>query len=301
MNVTLRQLRAFVEVARCGGFTAAARKLHLTQSATSLLLRELEGQLGLSLLDRTTRQIALTDAGREFYDSAERLLADLEHAVANTQDLVQKRRGRVTVATSPFLAATLLPDVIARFQATHPAITVRVADQPTEQVLRLVNNGDADIGFGVFPQVEDALEREPMLRHQLGAMVPADWPLAQRRRRLAWAELAGQPMIGLAPASGFRTLTDPLLHREGVPENLRFEVGHLGTAVGLVEAGLGVTVVPAYVGALMRSTRARFIELHEPVVHRDVELVWRAGRSLSPGAHAFRDCLVERCRQLQGQ
>jgi DNA-binding transcriptional LysR family regulator len=137
-----------------------------------------------------------------------------------------------------------------------------------------------------------------MLRHSLGAMVPATWPLAQRRR-LTWADLAGQPLIGLAPASGFRTLVDPLLYREGVPVSLRFEVGHLSTAVGLVQAGLGVTVVPAYVGALMRSTGARFRELHEPVVHRDIELVWRAARSLSPGAEAFRACLVESCKQLQ--
>lgn len=299
MNVTLRQLRAFVEVVRCAGFTTAARKLHLTQSAASLLVRELESQLGLQLVDRTTRQIALTDAGREFFDSAERILADVENAVANTQDLVHKRRGRVTVATTPFLAANFLPDVIARFQETHPAVTVRVADLPTEQLIRLVHNGDADIGFGVFTEMDVELERSTMLRHSLGVMVPAAWPLAQRRRRLTWADLEGQPLIGLAPAGGFRTLVDPLLHREGVPVSLRFEVNHLSTAVGLVEGGLGVTVVPAYVGALMRSTRARFRELHEPVVHRDIELVWRAARSLSPGAEAFRACLVDCCKQLQ--
>lgn len=299
MNVTLRQLRAFVEVVRCGGFTAAARKLHLTQSATSLLIRELESQLGLPLVDRTTRQIALTDAGRELFDSAERILADVEHAVANTQDLVQKRRGRVTVATTPFLAAHFLPQAVARFQATHPAIEVRLADLPTEQIVRLVENGDADIGFGVFPQVDAALERAPMLRHSLGVMVPAGWPLAQRRRRLTWADVEGQPLIGLAPAGGFRTLVDPLLHREGLPAAPRFEVGHLGTAIGLVEAGLGITVVPAYVGALARSTHARFRELHDPIVHRHVELVWRAGRSLSPGAGAFRACLEACCKQLQ--
>ena len=79
----------------------------------------------------------------------------------------------------------------------------------------------------------------------------------------------------------------------------RNEVGYLGTAVGLAEAGLGVTVVPAYVGTLLRSTRVRFRELHDPVVHREIELVWRAGRSLSPGASAFRDCLAACCKQLQ--
>ncbi|MES2977367.1 MAG: LysR substrate-binding domain-containing protein [Pseudomonadota bacterium] len=299
MNVTLRQLRAFVEVARSGGFTTAARKLHLTQSATSLLLRELEGQLGVTLLDRTTRQVILTDAGREFLESAERILADVAHAVENAQDLVQKRRGRVTVATSPFLAATFLPNVIARFQEAYPAITLRVVDESTEHVMRTVLSGDADIGFGVFPQLKGELERAVMLRHKLGVMVPAQWAMPKRSRSLSWADLKDKPMIGLVQASGFPALTDPLLLREAGKLNLRFEVGHLGTAVGMVEAGLGATVVPAYVGALMRSTRARFIELKDPVVERDVELVWRAGRSLSPGTAAFQACLVDCCRELQ--
>lgn len=299
MNITLRQLRAFVEVVHSNGFTSAARKLHLTQSATSLLVRELESQLGLALVDRTTRQIALTDAGRELFDSAERILADVEHAVANTQDLVQKRRGRVTVATTPFLAANFLPEVIARFQVSHPAITVRIADLPTDQLVRLVDNGDADMGFGVFPQMDVALERATLLRHSLGVMLPAAWSLAQRRKRLTWADLDGRPMIGLVPAGGFRNLVDPMLRRESEPAAPSFEVGHLSTAVGLVEAGLGATVVPAYVGALVRSTRARFRELNDPVIHRNVELVWRAARSLSPGASAFRGCLEACCKQLQ--
>lgn len=299
MNITLRQLRAFVEVVRANSFTAAARKLHLTQSAASLLVRELESQLGLQLVDRTTRQISVTDAGHEFFESAERILADVEHAVANSQELVEKRRGRITVATTPLLAATFLPDVIARFQASHPAITVRVADLPAEQIVRVVHNGDADIGFGVFPQVDVELQRATMLHHSLGVMVPATWPLAQRRRKLTWADLEGLPLISLAPASGFRTLVDPLFHRVGVSVTPRFEVAYLGTAVGLAEAGLGVTVVPAYVGTLMRSTRVRFRELHDPVVQREIELVSRAGRSLSPGASAFRDCLVDCCQQLQ--
>jgi len=299
MNVTIRQLRAFVEVARSGGFTAAARKLHLTQSATSLLLRELEGQLGLSLLDRTTRQVFLTEAGHDFLASAERILADLESAVSNARDLLQLRRGRVTVATSPFLAATLLPKVIARFQAAHPAVTVRVIDRSTEQALRMVDSGDADFGFGVFPQIKREFERSVLLRHKLGAMVPAQWPLAGKTQGATWNELAGLPLIGLVASSGFRNLIDPLLARQGVDFDLRYEVDQLATAIGMVEAGLGATIVPAYVGALRRSTRARFVPLKNPVVQRDVETIRRAGRSLSPGAAAFEACLVASCRELQ--
>lgn len=299
MNVTLRQLRAYVEVVRSGGFTAAAKKLHLTQSATSLLIRELEAQLGIQLVDRTTRRVTPTDAGSEFLVSAERILADVEQTLADTQDLVQKRRGRITIATTPLLASTFLPETIAQFQETNPGITVRLADLPTEDIIKMVQSGDADMGFSAFPNLDADLQRLPLLQHALGVMVPSTWPLARRKANLTWADLADQPMIAMSHASGFHTLIDPRLSQTGLPVKPRFEVGYLGTAVGLAEAGLGVTIVPAYVGLLLRSNRLRFRILHKPVVQREIELIIRSGRSLSPGAVAFRDCLVSRCKLLQ--
>ncbi|MES2283173.1 MAG: LysR family transcriptional regulator [Pseudomonadota bacterium] len=299
MNVTLRQLRAYVEVVRSGGFTAAAKKLHLTQSATSLLVQELEAQLGIQLVDRTTRKVAPTDAGIEFLSSAERILADVEQTLADTQDLVLKRKGRITVATTPLLASTFLPDAIAQFQEEHPGISVRLADLPAEDIARMVQSGDADMGFGAFPNLDPDLQRMPLLRHPLGVMVPSTWPLARRRANLTWTDLADQPMIAITQGSGFHMLIDPVLSQAGLPSKPRFEVRYLSTAVGLAEAGLGVTVVPAYVGLLLRSAKVRFRILHKPVVQREIELIVRSGRSLSPGAAAFRDCLVSRCKLLQ--
>lgn len=299
-NVTLRQMRAFVEVVRSAGFTAAAKKLHLTQSATSLLVRELETQLGLQLVDRTTRQVMVTQVGQEFLERAERILADVEFAVSNAQDLLHKRRGRVTVATTPLLAASFMPHVIAQFQQAHPAIEVRLADQAVDQVIRLVSNGDADIGFGVFPQPDAELKRVPMLRHSLGVLVPSEWPLARRRRKLGWLDLADQPLIALSAASGFRNLFDPMLLKVGVSVVPRFEVSYVNTAVGMVEAGLGITVVPSYVGSLMRSERVRFLGLHDPVVTREIELISQQGRSLSPSVAVFVEGLTSYCKSFHG-
>lgn len=300
MNISLRQLRAFVEVVRSGGFTSAAPKLHLTQSATSLQVRQLESELGLQLIDRSTRRLSLTEAGAEFLVSAERILAELEQAVSGTQELVNKRRGRVAVATTPFLAAHFLPDTVAEFHTSHPAINVRIADLPSEQIARRVQSGDVDFGFGVFAGLDPDLERVPLLRHRLGVMVPASWPLARRKQELTWADLHDQPMIATGDASGLRALVDLPLHRAGVPVKPRFEVAYLATAVGLAQAGLGITVVPSYVGMLMSSDRTRFRALQKPVVHRQIELITRAGRSMSPGAAAFSECMIARCKLLQG-
>ncbi len=299
MNVTLRQLRAFVEVVRCGGFTAASKKLYLTQSATSLVVRELEAQLGLQLLDRSTRRLSMTEAGSEFLQSAERILADVELAVTNAQDLVEMRRGRITVATTPVLGATLLPEVIAQFQQSHPAIMVRMLDLPIEQIVHQVLSGEADFGVGVFPSLDVELDRIPLLVHSMGALVPIEWPLAKRRRELTWADLAEQPLIVMARSSGYRTLVDPFLHEAGINVQPRFEVHYLWSAIGLAEAGLGITVVPAYASLLVRSNRVRLRVLHDPLVQRKIEFVTRPGRSLSPAALAFRECLEKRCASLQ--
>jgi DNA-binding transcriptional LysR family regulator len=298
MNLTLRQLRAFVQVARHGGFTAAARHLHLTQSATSLLVRELEGQLGVQLLDRTTRQVSITDAGSEFLQSAERILADVDHAVTNTLGLVEKRRGRIAVATTPLFAATLLPEVIAQFRQTYPAITVRLADLLTEQIVRQVQSGEADFGIGTFLGLDAEIDRVALFHDKLGVLLTSGSPLASRRR-LNWADLAGQPLIAMSHASAFRPLIDQALQRAGISLAPRFEVGYMGTAIGLVEAGLGVSVLPAYTGSLVRSDKVRFRVLQNPVVTREVTLVRRAGRSLSPAATAFRDCLAAHCARMR--
>jgi DNA-binding transcriptional LysR family regulator len=121
MNLTLRQIRAFVLVARSGSFTGAAKSMHLTQSALSQLIRELETSLNTRLVDRTTRSVSLTAPGNEFLASAQRILDDLEQAVGNVDKLVAKQRGRVVVSL-PVVLGSNLPPVLAKFRRAYPGI-----------------------------------------------------------------------------------------------------------------------------------------------------------------------------------
>src|SRR5690606_24676409 len=134
--LTLRQLRAFVAVAEAGSFTAAARTLHLTQSALSVLVRELEREMGVQLLDRHTRQVLLTEAGREFLPSAQRLLAELAGAVAGVTDLRDKKKGVLRLAAPQLMACAFMPPVIAAYRARYPDVEVRLADTLPERLLR---------------------------------------------------------------------------------------------------------------------------------------------------------------------
>src|SRR5688500_4519878 len=144
MNVTLRQLRAFVLVARLGSFTRAAQAMHVTQSALSLLVRELEGAVNTRLFDRTTRAVALTAAGSEFFPQAQRILSELESALAGVDKFLAKEHGTVVVAAPLLLSSVYLPPILAGFRAKYPGIQVMLQDTLPTQVLPQVSSGQAD-------------------------------------------------------------------------------------------------------------------------------------------------------------
>jgi DNA-binding transcriptional LysR family regulator len=287
MNPSMRQLRAFAEIARQGSFTGAARKLHLTQSATSALLRELERGLGLALMDRTTRNLSLTEAGKQFLLHAERILKDVQHAIAEAKGLRDKRQGRVTIAASPLVSVTLLPRIIAAFVKAFPGVSVELHDLLTDQILERVRSGAVDVGIGTFQRSTTEFELVTLFEDRLGLVIPIDSPLANRRV-LRWQDLENQDLIALSSGSAFRSLTEATIAslrlRTRAP---RFEVGYMGTAVALVEAGLGVSVLPERAATLIRSSAACFRKLRAPAVKRAATLVRRADRTLSPAAAAF--------------
>lgn len=294
MSITLRQLRAFVGVAKRRSFTSAARHLHLTQSALSHLIRELEGQLGVRLLDRNTRSLALTAAGADLLQNADRILADVDHAVTGLRDLVAKRRGRVTVAAPPVLAASLIPAAMARFAAAYPAVDVRLLDVLTGEILHAVRSGEADLGVGTFRNTEPEVQLDPLYEDHLVAVIPVSSPLAGKRR-LVWKDLRAARLVMMTNASAFHYIVDRAVSQAGIQAAPTYEVGYMGTAIGLVEAGLGVAVLPAYARSMIDSKKALVRPIESPAVTRQISIVTRAGRSSSPAAEQFAAALRETC------
>jgi len=292
MNVTLRQLRAFVLVGRLGSFTRAAQALHVTQSALSLLVRELEGAMDTRLIDRTTRTISLTAAGNEFFASAQRVLADLEHAIDNVDQLVAKARGRVVVAAPLVLSSTFLPRILAGFKALYPGVELVLHDCLPAQVLPQVSAGTADLGIGSFRRAEKDLQRVLLFKEAMVAVFPAAHAF-ESIARLTWRQLARAPVLALRQGSIFRDHTEAGFSSAGVPLEPAFEADYAGSLIGLVDAGLGVAVLPATATILTDKTRIRWKRLEEPVVEREVLMVHRAGVSLSPAAQAFADYLID--------
>jgi DNA-binding transcriptional LysR family regulator len=201
MNLTLRQLRAFAAVAETGSFTAAAQQLHLTQSALSVLVRELEREMGVQLLDRNTRSVQLSEAGREFLPSVHRLLGDLTSAVAGVTDLRDKKKGLLRLAAPQLMACTLMPRVIAAYRQAYPDVDVRLADTLPEHLLSGVMAGDVELAVGQDVAVDGAIERRTLFRDRHWLICPPDHAFA-KRRRVRWHELA--PYTFIAPTRDFR-------------------------------------------------------------------------------------------------
>lgn len=290
MNVTLKQVRAFLAVAQVASFTGAANRLHLTQSAVSVLISELEGVFGLRLFDRTTRLVQLTEAGREFLPVAAKVLAELQGAISSSRELAAQKRGRVAIAATPLMSSLLLPGAIARYAQLQPGVKIVLHDTLAAQIQPRVRDGEVDFGIGTFERSARELVAQPLMTDKLVLACPLAHPLAGRRR-VAWRELSGHPFIALTRDNSVGQLISDTMGGAGVDIHPAYEVAHLWTVVGMVDAGLGVAVLPSYANPVAQMYRIRTVALVEPSIRRESSFLTRRGVMLSPAAKGFQTFL----------
>ena len=297
MKITLKQIQSFLAVAEAGSFSLAAKRLNTAQPALSQSIKDLEADLGVRLFDRTTRRVELTAAGEEFRHSSAKVLEDLDHAVEGLHLLADRRRGKLRVAAPPLLASFVLPQVIASFQASSPGIAVQLSDVGTEQILEAVRSGRADCAVGTFPPAGDDIERQPLVRDSLMLFCREDSAFAARDSAV-WSGLAEAPLVTLTRDSGIRLLVEVGFESVRIEPRISFEVTQITTALALVEAGLGVAVLPAYARAAVRGPGIRALPLEEPVITREIMLLKSRDRMPTPAAQAFIEHLTRALRRL---
>jgi DNA-binding transcriptional LysR family regulator len=300
VNVTLRQLRAFVAVADLGRFGLASAELNLTQSAVSILVRELETELKHRLFDRHTRMVSLTAAGREFLPQARKILEDLEIAVGNIHELAELKRGRVAIASAIVLAATVLPPAIARFREFHPDVTVQVRDMPEEEIRPALKRNEVDLGIGTISSDDSEIEATLYMRDRLTLICRSDHPFVQQGR-VRWRDLAGENLIGLAKDNPLRDLVDRALLAVGRDVRPRYEVRFSTTAISMIAAGLGVAVLPQNSRLLSPRVDVVTVDLIDPPITRDVSVLELRQRALSPAAARMKEFLLASVREQAGE
>ena len=282
MNVTLRQLRVFQSVARTRNFSRTGEAIGLTQPAVSRAIGELEHAMGLRLLDRTTRDVALTEAGRSLAARLDRVLDELDATLEDVAGMADADGGKVRVASSPTLSAYLMPDCIAACARAAPRVRFLLLDRIQQDVLASVRGGEVDFGVVVEPPEVDDLHCEDILRDPFVLVTPEHHRFA-RGASVRWKALDGAAMVLLDGASGSRRYVDEALARHGVTCKVEQELGHPTTAFQMVEAGIGLTVMPrlAVPPAGLPGLAVRPLL---PRLERTVMLVRRHDRALSPVA-----------------
>ena len=204
-DTSLGEIIAFVTVARLGSFALAADELLVTQSALSKRIKKLEDSIGASLLDRTTRSVAVSTLGREFLPKAKRVIEDYNRSLNDMSELVKVRKGIVTLSCNMTLSDTLLPEIIDRFKTTHPNIRVRVHEDSSPQALERVLSGQSELAFGTLGEPHPELDFEQLIDDRFVIACHKNHPLALATST-TWEEVKNQHFILLRPESGTRKL-----------------------------------------------------------------------------------------------
>ncbi|GAB2902070.1 LysR family transcriptional regulator [Microvirgula curvata] len=296
MNITLRQLRVFLAVVRHRGFGRAGAEIGLTQSAVSRCLRELEAELAVRLVDRTTRDVETTPEGRVLAGELERLLGELDTLLLTARSRSAQRSGRVQVACAPTISASLMPTVIAESNRQYPQVRLVLHDLAQRQVLEAVRDGEVDFAVIVDPIRHDELELETVLTDPFCLICPSGHRLAGQHA-VRWEALAGERLVLLDCHSGSRPLIDRVLAERKIVCEIAQEVGHATTVFRLVEAGIGISVMPAL--ALPLPDNAGLLALPLlPQVTRQIMLARRHNRSLSLAAEVIWNLVRATARAL---
>lgn len=296
MNVSIKQLRAFVAAAEHASFSHGAAEMAVTQSGFSLIIRELELQLGVRLFDRTTRRVALTGAGGEFLPKARRVLKDLEAACQEVRDLREKRRGRVSIAALPSVAASIMPGMLKKFGERYPAIDICLTESHADQLFEQVCQGDVDIGIGVKFEQHENLSVGILRKDPLMVLLPAADPLS-KRREVSWSNLIDKKYIAInRTRSSVHHLASKAFREIGHTVDPSFEVGSMTSAVAFAQCGLGFTIVPEIALTMLRVEGLQARKLRGPIVNREIAMLWFNKRSLSPAALAFKEALASYCK-----
>jgi len=286
IDFTSRQLRAFLLVAQHNSFTRAAGALFITPSGLSVLIKELENQLGVRLFERTTRQVALTSSGTQLLSAVQHNFQELDSSLSRVAGTKSAVGPSLSVGAAPLWAAGGVAQAIKAFHPRRPELRLQVFDGDSGTTLRKVESGELDIGLGFFFKHVPGIRRIPLFRFSLMVIRPNPRRVASRPTA-SWASLKGEKFVTLQPSLPMQQFVDRSLARAGVSYQPSLVVNFLYTQIAMVEAGEGIAVVPSFALPECRTRGLLISSLISPTVHLDFYQIRKGGRKLSPVAEEF--------------
>jgi LysR family transcriptional activator of glutamate synthase operon len=285
--VRVEVLRWFVVLAEHEHLSEAALDLNISQPALSRAISQLEREVGVPLFDRRGRRLALNDNGARYLLAARRAVAELDGVERELRERWSAERGEIRLAFLHTLGEWMVPALIRDFRARFPDVSFLLSQAGAGRIADAVRAGRADLGI-VGPRPEGELGWCELVREPIQLMVPVGHRLAGRRR-VALRELASEPLVVLKASYGLRSLVDELIRVASIDPPIAFEGEDIGTLVGLVSAGLGVTLAPATLQASVRDDGVRVVAIRDAGAQRALGIIWDPSRTLPPAVAAYLD------------
>jgi DNA-binding transcriptional LysR family regulator len=297
VTLNLRRIQTFAAVAESGSFRKAAEQTHRSPSVVSAHVTQLEAELGVALFHRTTRKVVMTDAGQSLLQRCKAAMSDLDAAVREIQDENQLRRGRVAIGSSPAMAGSWLPPILAEFRRSHPGVVVTLKEDFARDVYVQLALGETHFAIGPRIQGLADLAFRPLLTNPFVVVVAASMaPRAARTMTLA--EAMRYPQIALPPQTASRQVVEMLFIQHGSLFSTDYDVKQVQTMFSMVEAGLGVAIMPI-LSVPRDAHRYRILHLVEPTADQEVCLVTARGTRLSAPAKACSELIATRLASLE--
>jgi len=289
MDFTSRQLRGFHLVAQHRSFSRAAEALFITPSGLSVLIRELESQLGFRLFDRTTRHVDLTPLGSDLLAATRHTLQELDAAISRLTQAAKGVTKSIAIGVTPLMAANVLPQAIRAFRGQRPDLRIQLYDGDLKAILRRVEAGRLDMGVGIFKSAP-GIRLTSFFRFSL-ILVRAAHSGAPTRETMPWSALEGQALICLAPDNPTQQLIDQQLMKAGLNCPRETVVNLLDTQIALVEANEGVAIIPSFGLVIAPNRKVVATQLTNPAVQLEFHQIGARSKPMSPDAAEFGEFL----------
>lgn len=297
MKITLRQIEGFLAACETGSFSRAAERMHMTQSAFSQLVRELEAGLDVKLFERTTRRLALTDAARAIAPRLAVAVSAIDGACREASAVNRLDCGHLLVAALPTLAVGPVTDVLADMKRVFPHVTATVLEGGNAELVEAVLDMRADIAIcGTVAEPSPALVFEALFREPLVAVVRRGHALAAHDA-ISWTSLAGESLILLPARSTIRSQVDAAFHRHGLVCEPDYEVASPFTALAMARDGLGIAILPPIALAKAAEDDVAAVALVDPIAERCIALCRRRDRVEAPVVASFVSALRSRLEE----
>ncbi len=295
----LRTLRAFVEVVRQGGFSQAAKVVFATQSTVSKAVKQLEDELGVTLLERAGPRSSLTAAGEIVLRRAQAMLAERDDLLAELDELRGLRRGLLRLGLPPLGSSTLFAPLFASYRSRYPAVEIRLEEHGSRRLEDMLLGGEVDFAASLMP-IPEAFEMEPVRSEPLVALLPSSHPCAQAGA-VTFPQLAASPFILFESGFALNAVILGACERHGLTPQVAARSAQIDFIVALVAAGLGIGFLPRMIAEQRAHPGVAQVPLAEPGTDWSMALIWRRGGYLSDAARAWLALVREHYSGTPGQ